>query len=118
MFRLDVDRSVLVLDEPDLHLHPGLIVRLVEMLEATGRLTSVLVATHSDRLLDALDEPARSVRVAELTAGLETRIRHLKPEALERWTEDYVGVGSIRANGHLGSIIAGREGSDEADPPL
>ena len=113
VFRLNRERSLLAWDEPDLHLHPALTARVVEMLESCGDETSVIVATHSDRLLDALSEPARSVRVMETGANLSTHVRRLDAKALGRWMDEYVGVGSIRAEGHLRSIVGQNEAGSE-----
>mgnify|MGYP003592898466 CR=1 FL=1 len=62
------------MDEPELHLHPGLLTRVVQFLAASAESHPVLLATHSDHLLDALTEPARSVRVCERVHG-QTRLR-------------------------------------------
>src|SRR5512140_2384880 len=55
-----VPPALVVFDEPDLHLHPGLTRRLMADLETFSRSTTVLVATHSDAMLDALTAPAAS----------------------------------------------------------
>lgn len=117
-FRLGERHSLLAFDEPDLHLHPGLIVRVVQMMEALGEQTPVLLATQSDRLLDALSDPVASVRVLDLEEPLRTRIRNLDARALGRWLEDYRGVGAIRAEGDLRSIIKEEDGLAETDHPL
>ena len=43
-------------DEPDLHLHPGCS-RVLGMFETMARDCPVILATHSDRLLDGLSDP-------------------------------------------------------------
>lgn len=50
----DPKRSLLAFDEPELHLHPDLVVRMVGLFEAIADSGPVVLATHSDRLLDAL----------------------------------------------------------------
>lgn len=57
--------SVIAFDEPDAHLHPSALRRLVQLLERAAEHTSVLVATHSDRFLDHLSDPAASLRICE-----------------------------------------------------
>lgn len=116
LVRLGERSSLIALDEPDLHLHPGLVVRVAQLLERLGGSTSVVVATHSDRFLDALRDPARAVRVLELDDHGATVVRRLDSGALATWLSEYSGVGSLRADGNLLSVIADDAGSP--DHPL
>lgn len=86
-------------DEPDLHLHPSLLRRVVDAIETRAERTSVLVATHSDRLLDYLSDPAASVRVCEKQAE-GTEIRELNSAALDAWLEKYT-LSELRRQGQL-----------------
>lgn len=117
MLRLAEGRTVLALDEPEDHLHPEMLVRVVELLEAVAEQHPVVVSTQSDRLLDALTEPARSTVVCELDASWSTQLHRLDPVRLERWLQDYRGLGDIRAGGDLWSVVAsGRpEAVDDAE---
>ena len=56
--------ALLAFDEPELHLHPHLLMRVLDLLESLSQTSPVLIATHSDRLLDGLSRPAdrRAVR--------------------------------------------------------
>jgi predicted ATPase len=104
LFRLDEGRTLLAFDEPEVHLHPGLLMRVLGMLEVMSDRYPVVLATHSDRLLDGLSDPAKSVIVTELDERARTRLRRLDPDALERWIGDYRGLGDLRADGELVSI--------------
>jgi predicted ATPase len=85
MFRLHVTKpSLLAFDEPDLHLHPHLLVRVLDFFESMARDTPVLVATHSDRLLDGLTNPAKSVVLCALDDRGTTRLVRPDREALRR----------------------------------
>ncbi len=106
LFRLDQGRTLLAFDEPELHLHPGLLMRVLGMLEVMSDRYPVVIATHSDRLLDGLSDPAKSVVVTELDERARTRLRRLDPEALQRWIGDYRGLGDLRADGELVSVLA------------
>src|SRR5262249_40027530 len=66
MFRLHPERSLLCFDEPELYLHPRLLLRVLGFFEAIAESCPVILATHSDRLLDGLRDPARSVVLCEL----------------------------------------------------
>ena len=104
LYRLRSCRTLLAMDEPELHLHPGLLTRVVQFLSASAASHPVLIATHSDHLLDALSEPARAVRVCEREQN-RTRLRSLDSEALTAWLEDYRGLGALRADGYMPSVL-------------
>jgi predicted ATPase len=106
LIRLGATSTVVAIDEPDLHLHPGMVVRVAQLLERLGGKTSVLVATHSDRFLDTLRDPARAVRVLELGADGTTAVRRLDSATLAEWLRDYSGLGELRADGNLRSVVA------------
>ncbi|HZI15031.1 MAG TPA: AAA family ATPase [Myxococcus sp.] len=101
--------SLVALDEPDLHLHPRLLMRVLDMFEAMARDFPVLVATHSDRLLDGLSDPARSVVLCELDENQATRLYRPDPRALAKWLERYRGLGDIRGAGHEASVLTRKE---------
>jgi energy-coupling factor transporter ATP-binding protein EcfA2 len=99
LLRLPSKRSLLAFDEPELHLHPGLLVRVLAMFEQIAEECPVVIATHSDRLLDALATPAASAIVCELDAHRQTRLRRLSSELLSEWMRDFRGLGDLRASG-------------------
>jgi predicted ATPase len=92
--------SVLAFDEPETHLHPELLVRVVWLLEELAQSCPVLLSTHSDRLLDALSEPAKSVVLCELDEHRAARLYRPAPEALGKWLARYRGLGALRAEGY------------------
>lgn len=118
MFRLDDQRTLLAFDEPELHLHPGLLGRVLGMFEAMAQRYPVVLATHSDRLLDGLEDPEKSVVVTELDQHWRTRLRRLDGRHLGEWIDDYRGVGELRADGELASVLAepASEPSNGASP--
>lgn len=97
--------GLLVFDEPELHLHPALIDRVVGLFEELSLRRPVLIATQSDRFLDALTSPADSVVLCELDEDRSTRLSRPDAQALGRWLEQYRGLGSIRAAGHERSVF-------------
>jgi predicted ATPase len=110
LFRLrGPDTSLMAFDEPDLHLHPKLLMRVLDMFETMARDFPVLVATHSDRMLDGLTNPARSVVLCELAPKQATYLLRPSPRALARWLERYRGIGDIRSAGHEASILTRKE---------
>ncbi len=85
LYRLDAGSALLAFDEPELHLHPALLMRALDFFEAMARDRPVILATHSDRLLDGLSDPARSAVLCELDEARRTRLIRPDPEALGRW---------------------------------
>lgn len=104
--RLGRGRSLLVLDEPELHLHPELLVRALDFFGAVANDHPVVIATHSDRLLDALPDPASSVLLAELGPDRFATLSKPDPIRLERFLQRYRGLGDLRAGGDLSSVFA------------
>jgi predicted ATPase len=106
LFRLHTTKpSLVAFDEPDLHLHPHLLMRVLDMFDAMARDCPVLLATHSDRLLDGLTDPAKSVVLCELDERGATRLVRPDREALAKWLTRYRGLGDIRSAGHAASVL-------------
>jgi predicted ATPase len=93
-------RSLLVLDEPDLHLHPAAIRYIVTLLERCAKRYPVVVATHSDQILDCLADPARSAVLCDLDEHRHLRLRRPDAVQLAKWLPEYRGVGQLRAEGY------------------
>jgi predicted ATPase len=96
--------AAIAFDEPDVHLHPSAMRRLVYLLEKASERTAVFVTTHSDRLLDFLSDPAGSLRVCEPKDGGVT-VQSLDRGALDEWRKDY-SLAELRERGHLDSSNA------------
>lgn len=93
----EVPRMVL-LDEPELGLHPASIVLLAELLKQTSQRSQLLVATQSVTLINQLD-PA-DVFVADRVERA-TVFKHLAKEDLSQWTGAY-GLGELWEKNVLG----------------
>ena len=74
--------------------------RVTWLLEELGRSCPVVISTHSDRLLDALADPAKSVVLCELDERRATRLYRPDAKALARWLSRYRGIGDLRAEGY------------------
>lgn len=98
---MNLQQGSLVFDEPELHLHPGLLREVVGLLEQTARHRPVLVTTHSDLLLNALSQPEQSVILCEQDEHRAMRLLHPDREQLQDWLADYDGIGTLRAQGYL-----------------
>lgn len=78
--------ALILLDEPELGLHPYAIRVLAEMLEAASKRSQVLLATQSVTLLNQFTP--RDVLVAENTDGA-TSFRRLDEAALGQWLGEF-----------------------------
>ena len=78
--------ELILLDEPELGLHPFAIRILAEMLEAASKRVQVLLATQSVTLLNNF--APKDVIVAE-NDGIKTTFNRLDEEKLKGWLEDF-----------------------------
>lgn len=81
-------RGVLALDEPDSHLHPSALRRFMSLAHRPHGKRALIMATHSNALLDELKDPAKSIRIVEANSNGAV-IRKLDPEALASWRQEY-----------------------------
>lgn len=77
---------VILLDEPELGLHPHALVTLVELLRQAAQRTQVVIATQSRQVVDLVE--VEHVIVAERVEG-ETTLTRPDAAALAKWLEDY-----------------------------
>jgi predicted ATPase len=78
--------SVVLVDEPELGLHPYAITMLASLIRHASKDTQVIVSTQSSLLLDHFDP--EDVLVAN-RVGASTEIARLEPRQLSEWREDY-----------------------------
>ena len=90
--------SVILLDEPELGLHPYAIGLLASLLRRASADSQVIVATQSPTLLDHF-EP-EEVLVADRVEGA-TQMRRLARAELEAWLDDY-SLGQLWEKNELG----------------
>ena len=114
---LNRGRSLLAIDEPELHLHPALLGRVMSMLTNLPGGAPVVVCTHSDRVLELLDDPAASVRVCSLSGG-RAEVSRLDAETLPQWLEQYGDLGQLRAAGVLPRVLAPTPPAKADDEPV
>jgi predicted ATPase len=92
--------ELIAFDEPDTHLHPSALRRLVGLLEEASSRATVVFTTHSSRVLDELEEPERSLMICEPTDE-GTSLRALDPEQTKAWLDAYDGPSALRERGLL-----------------
>jgi len=90
--------NIIVIDEPELSLHPSAISLLANMIHAASKNCQVIIATQSAQLLDYF-EP-ENIRVVERD-GSNTIIKEPSEEELNSWLNDY-SLGQIWEKNILG----------------
>ena len=91
--------GVLALDEPDAHLHPSAVRRLMALAHEQHGARALVIATHSNAVLDELRDPAASVRIVEPSSE-GAKVRRLDPAALTAWRGEY-SLSDLRRTGLL-----------------
>lgn len=91
--------AVVLLDEPELGLHPAAVTLLADMLSSAATRTQVIVATQSVTLVN-LFEP-ESVWTVERSDS-QSVFRHLSQQDMSAWMDDY-GLGEMWEKNILGA---------------
>lgn len=92
--------ATLIIDEPELGLHPYAIKLLTSMLHEAAQRTQLIVATQSSLLVDELTP--EQVIVVNHRDG-ESLLEHLEPERLKSWLEEYT-LGQLWEKNELGGL--------------
>jgi predicted ATPase len=90
--------SLILIDEPELGLHPYAIEMLAALVKQASVTSQVILSTQSSMLLDHF-EP-EDVLVAERVDG-GTQLRRLERERLATWLEDY-SLGQLWEKNEIG----------------
>lgn len=78
--------SAIVIDEPELGLHPYAIEILAELIQAASKKTQLIISTQSPALIDCFSP--EDIIVVNRKDGAST-FERLDPQSLEIWLEDY-----------------------------
>jgi predicted ATPase len=90
--------STILIDEPELGLHPYAISLLASMLRSAATQTQVIVSTQSVTLVNQF-EP-EDIIVVDREEG-ESKFKRLEPQEIESWLEEY-GLGDLWEKNILG----------------
>ncbi len=91
---------MIVIEEPELGLHPDVIPKLAALLIEASERTQLVVTTHSRMLIDALGDDPESVIVCEKHNGQST-FERLDGERMKVWLEKY-SLGELWSKGEIG----------------
>lgn len=78
--------NVIILDEPELGLHPYAVTQLAEMIKDASLHAQVIIATQSKDLVDHFD--IDNISVVEMENG-HTKLTHLTDDNYKLWLEQY-----------------------------
>jgi predicted ATPase len=88
------------LEEPELGLHPDMMPTLADLLLEASERMQLIVTTHSDILVDSLNETPEAIVVCEKVEGA-TSLRRLSREEMAPWLEKY-RLGHLWRSGEIG----------------
>jgi len=83
--------SAIIIDEPELGLHPTAIVILAELIQVASHRTQIIIATQSPALVDQFS--IKDIIVVNRKGGAST-FKRLEEEDFSEWLEDY-SVGEL-----------------------
>lgn len=91
---------LIVLEEPELGLHPDMLPTLARLLSDASTRTQLVITTHAPSLVDAFSENPAAILVCERDDN-GTRIERLDPEQLAPWLGKY-RLGELWTRGQIG----------------
>lgn len=91
--------SIVAIDEPEVHLHPGLIARVAAGLAEMAEEVPILVGTQSDAFLNAIERPEDTVVLCQLDDQRRTVLLRPDRERLRTWLIEFKGLGAMRSEG-------------------
>lgn len=97
--RRRIPPSLVVIDEPEAHLHPGVIRRIAAGLAEASDDWPVMVATQSDAFLDAVSDRPDALVHCRLDAERRTQLARLDRERVQGWLDEFRGIGELRREG-------------------
>ena len=90
----------IAIEEPELGIHPDLMPQIVDLLVDASSRTQLVVTTHNDTIVDALNERPETVVVCEKHEG-QTEFKRLERADLKHWIEKY-RLGELWTKGAIG----------------
>ena len=91
---------MIVIEEPELGLHPDVIPKLAALLIEASQRTQIVITTHSRMLVDSLGDDPECVIVCEKHHG-ESTFERLDGERMKVWLEKY-SLGELWSKGEIG----------------
>ncbi|MDO9613786.1 MAG: AAA family ATPase, partial [Bacteroidota bacterium] len=80
--------AVIIIDEPELGLHPQSISKLAALIKSASAKTQIIISTQSVNLVDCFD-PENIIAVDRSEEEKRSVFKRLESESLKNWLEDY-----------------------------
>jgi predicted ATPase len=93
-------QSLVVIEEPELGLHPDMIHELAKLLIDASTRMQLIITTHSTQLIEAFTDRPEAVIICEKENGVST-LRRLDAHKLSSWLEEY-SLGQLWTKGQIG----------------
>ena len=90
------------IEEPELGIHPDMLSTIAELLVDASTRTQLVVTTHSDLLITALEDVPEAVIVCERD-GAGSHLRRLESGPLQKWLKRY-SLGELWKMGEIGGV--------------
>ena len=94
--------AFIAIEEPELGIHPDLMPQIVDLMVDASSRTQLVVTTHNDTIVDALNDCPETVVVCEKREG-QTEFKRLDREELKQWLGKY-RLGELWTKGAIGGI--------------
>lgn len=78
--------EVIIIDEPELGLHPAAINKFAELVKAASTKSQIILSTQSTNLVNCFE--VDDIVVVDRAEG-QSVFRHLLIDELEKWMDDY-----------------------------
>lgn len=79
---------IIILDEPELGLHPAAITQLAEMIKEASQYAQIIIATQSPQLADEFD-PSQIIIAERDEKKASTRFERLDEDRMRDWLDEY-----------------------------
>ena len=91
--------SLICIEEPELGMHPDIMPTIADLLIQAAEYTQIIITTHSDALISALDDPETVLVCEQGEQG--SSIQRLDQEKLDSWLKEYT-IGDLWRMGEIG----------------
>ncbi len=91
--------KLVCIDEPEVGLHPDMILSVAKAIEYAGKKSQIIVATHNEHLIDQFQ--LEQLRVFEKQTGNSTTVRQYNEDNFAGWYEQF-NPGKMWRQGDLG----------------
>ncbi|HYL38179.1 MAG TPA: AAA family ATPase [Bryobacteraceae bacterium] len=101
LFNSESESSLVCIDEPETGLHPDAVRLLARAITEASPRMQLIIATHSDALVDEFSDTPEAVVVCENDARNGTAFKRLSRKKLKAWLQDY-SLGELWRKGAIG----------------